>query len=70
MSNQTSSQAQQKTYTADLLIISAESPDLLDLNLLRPGMGLTARIKLREKPIIASVFEILSGLFDPLTEKR
>jgi len=70
MSNQTSNQATQKTYTADLLIIAAESPDLLDLKLLRPGMGLTARIKLREKPIIASVFEILSGLFDPLTEKR
>jgi multidrug resistance efflux pump len=65
-----SSQSTEKTYTAELRLIAAQNPQKLNLADLRPGMAVTARVRLREKPVIATVFDFLDDLFDPLTQQR
>ena len=70
MSGPANRDSPQRIFTADLKILSSVSPDLLDLNDLLPGMAVTARLRLREKPIITTVFDILSDVFDPLSEKK
>ena len=40
------------------------------LNDLRPGMSITAKLKLREKPVIATVFAFMSDLFTPIYEEK
>jgi len=70
MSGPASNNSPQKIYIAELKILSAASPELLDISELRPGMGVTARMRLRERPIITTVFDILSDIFDPLSEKK
>ncbi|KZR74157.1 HlyD family secretion protein [Prochlorococcus marinus] len=59
-----------KIYTADLQLIKPKEPDLLNFGQLRPGMSVTARLRLRDKAVITTVFDVLSGLFDPLTQQR
>lgn len=65
-----SSQSPEKTYTAELRLIAAQNTHKLKLAALRPGMAVTARVRLREKPVIATVFDFLDNLFDPLTQQR
>lgn len=59
-----------KTYLADLKLLQAERSDLLNINDLLPGMKVSARISLRTKPIIATVFEFFEGFFSPILEER
>ena len=59
-----------KTYNADLRLIQANNPELLNLDDLRPGMFVSAQIVLRDKPIITTIFNVLDKIFDPLTEQR
>lgn len=68
--SQGSSQSPEKTYDANLRLISAENPRKLLLSALRPGMAVTAKIRLRDKPVIATVFDFLGDLFDPLNQQR
>ena len=68
--NDGSSQSPEKTYAAELRLIGAQNPQKLKLADLRPGMAVTARVRLREKPVIATVFDFLDELFDPLTQQR
>jgi len=67
---QDSSQSTEKSYSADLKLLSTSNPKRLQLAQLRPGMAVTAKVRLREKPVIATVFDFLTDLFDPLTEQR
>lgn len=68
--SQGSSQSPDKTYAAELQLIAAQNPQKLQLSALRPGMAITAKVRLREKPVIATMFDFLGDLFDPLTEQR
>lgn len=68
--SQISNQSSDKTYEAELELLQAQNPDQLSIADLRPGMAITARIRLREKPVIATVFSFLDGLFDPLNQQR
>jgi len=68
--SQSSNQSSEKSYSAALEIIGPQSPDKLDIKSLRPGMAVTAKVRLREKPVIATVFNFLADLFDPLTQSR
>lgn len=68
--SQGSSQSQGKTYEADLQLIEPQNPEKLELTQLRPGMAVTAKIRLREKPVIATVFNFLSDLFSPLNQQK
>lgn len=65
-----SGQSQQKSYDVQLTLTQAQDPQTLKLSELRPGMAITARIRLREKPVIATVFNFLENLFGPLNEQR
>ena len=65
-----SGQSQQKSYDVQLTLTQAQDPETLKLSELRPGMAITARIRLREKPVIATVFNFLENLFGPLNEQR
>ena len=59
-----------KTYLADLKLLKAERSELLDLHQLLPGMKVTARITLRTKPVISTVFEFFDNFFTPMNEER
>ena len=67
---QESSQNPQKYYSADLKLITPKNPEKLQLTELRPGMALTARIRIRDKPVAAIAFDFIGDLFTPLTENR
>ena len=67
---QSSSQSNEKAYEADLRLLSPQNPKKLRIDDLRPGMSITAKIRLREKPIISTVFNFLDGLFEPINEQR
>ena len=58
-----------RSYVADMLLIKPESPDLLQISQLRSGMSISAKIKLRKKPIITSLFTVFSKLLDPISEQ-
>jgi multidrug resistance efflux pump len=68
--SQSSNQSSDKAYEADLKLISPQNPQKLSIDDLRPGMGITAKIRLREKPVISTVFNFLDGLFKPINEQR
>ena len=70
MSSAGSSQSPQKNYQAILSLDQPEAPEKLALTDLRPGMGLSAKLRLREKPIISTIFDFMADLFEPLTENR
>lgn len=59
-----------KTYLADLKLLKAERSELLDLTQLLPGMKVTARVTLRTKPVISTVFEFFENFFTPMNEER
>ena len=59
-----------KTYLADLKLIEPERSELLDLEQLLPGMKVTARLTLRTKPVISTVFEFFDNFFTPMNEER
>ena len=59
-----------KTYLADLKLLKPERSELLDLQQLLPGMKVTARITLRTKPVISTVFEFFDNFFTPMNEER
>lgn len=63
-------QSSNKAYEADLELIKPQNPKKLSIDDLRPGMSITAKIRLREKPIISTVFSFLDGLFEPINEQR
>ena len=67
---QSSNQSSGKEYEADLKLMRPQNPKKLSIDDLRPGMGITARIRLREKPIISTVFNFLGDLFQPINEQR
>lgn len=69
ISNQNQPSAQ-KLYIADLELVSATMPEKLNIQNLTPGLFVTARLKLREKPIISTIFSSLDGLFTPLSEQK
>ncbi len=69
-STSVSRQETQRSYMADLSLLGAESPEKLEISELRPGMSIIAKLKLRKKPVIASIFNILSDLFTPLSEEK
>ena len=37
---------------------------------LRSGMGITARVVLKEKPVISLVFDFVRDLFQPMADRR
>ena len=59
-----------KTYLADLKLLKAERSELLDVTQLLPGMKVTARVTLRTKPVISTVFEFFDNFFTPMSEER
>ena len=59
-----------KTYLADLKLLKAERSELLDVTQLLPGMKVTARVTLRTKPVISTVFEFFDNFFTPMKEER
>ncbi len=59
----------QKSYMADLKLLSPQSPQLLNLNDLRSGMSITAKMKLRSKPIITNIFTIFSKIIEPISDQ-
>ena len=59
----------QKTYIADLKLAEPTKPDYLSRDDLKPGMIVSARLKLREKPIISTIFNIFDDMFSPLSER-
>ena len=65
-----SNQASGKAYEADLKLITPQNPKKLSLGDLRPGMGITAKVRLREKPIISTVFNFVGELFEPINQQR
>lgn len=65
-----SNQASGKAYEADLKLITPQNPKKLSLGDLRPGMGITAKVRLREKPIISTVFNFVGDLFEPINQQR
>lgn len=68
--SQATAQSPEKSYSAELNLLSATNPAKLQLSKLRPGMAVTAKVRLREKPVIATVFDFLADVFDPLTQQR
>ena len=60
----------EKYYSADLKLIGPKNPEKFQMAELRPGMALTARIRIREKPVAAIAFNFIGDLFTPLTESR
>ena len=67
---QSPTQSSDKAYEADLELIGPDNPKKLSIDDLRPGMAITAKVRLREKPIISTVFSFLDGLFEPINEQR
>ena len=63
-------QKSQRTYSAELELGIPQQPDELNVNDLRPGMSITAKLKLREKPVISTVFAFMSDLFTPMYEEK
>ncbi len=70
MTSNESRDSAQKIYSADLKLVKTSLPDQLSLDQLKPGMAITARLKLRDKAVITTVFDVLSKLFTPLNEQR
>lgn len=68
--SQSSSQSPDKSYAVELQLVAPQNPGKLQLSELRPGMAVTAKVRLREKPVIATVFDFLGDLFDPLNQQR
>ena len=64
----TSSESPQKNYQAILELDIPDEDSKISISDLRPGMGLNARVKLREKPLISTVFTFFEELFLPLSE--
>lgn len=67
---QNSTQTPEKSYGAELQLLTPQNPRKLQLSALRAGMAVTAKVRLREKPVLATVFDFLGDLFDPLTQQR
>ena len=59
-----------RSYMADIQLLAAERPDLLDISKLLPGMNVTARVTLKTKPVVTTVFEFFDKFFDPVFEQR
>ncbi|WP_170951745.1 HlyD family secretion protein [Synechococcus sp. GEYO] len=67
---ESSSSSIPKTYLADLKLLRSERSELLNLSQLLPGMKVTARVTLRTKPVITTVFEFFDNFFTPMNEER
>ena len=70
MTSNESRDSAQKIYSADLKLVKTSLTDQLSLDQLKPGMAVSARLKLRDKAVITTVFDVLSKLFTPLNEQR
>ena len=70
VSTENTSGTRQRSYIAEIKLISPEIQGSIDFSTLRSGMATTTKIKLRDKPIISSAFTILTDIFDPLAQER
>ena len=70
LANGRDSMQQKKQYNANLKLAGATNPEKLSLRDLRTGMAVTARIKLRDKPVISTIFTFLDKILEPLSEQR
>ncbi len=70
VSTDNTSGSTRRTFIAEIKLISPELPGKFSFDELRSGMAISTKIKLRDKPIIASAFSIISDIFDPLAEER
>ena len=70
VSTDTTSGGNRRTYIAEIKLIASEIQGKFSFDELRSGMAITSKIKLRDKPIIASVFNIISDIFDPLAQQK
>jgi hemolysin D len=64
------SKGQAQAYIARIRINQSGIPEDYPAESLRSGMGVTARVVLHEKPVIAVVFDFLEDIFKPMTERR
>ena len=60
----------ESTYRAMIAINRRLVPARFPLNQLRPGMGLKAKVKLRDRAVITLVFDFMEKLTAPLTQRR
>lgn len=64
------SQSQPPAYLARIRISPSGIPPQFPSASLRSGMGLTARVVLKEKPVISLVFDFVRDLFKPMADRR
>ena len=64
------SQAQPPAYLARIRISPSGIPSEFPSASLRSGMGITARVVLKEKPVISLVFDFVRDLFKPMADRR
>ena len=70
VSSDNASGTNRRTYIAEIKLIAPEISEKLKISDLRSGMAISTKIKLRDKPIIASIFNIVSDIFDPLAQQK
>jgi multidrug resistance efflux pump len=58
------------TYRAMIAIDRASVPPRFPVNQLRPGMGVKAKVKLRDRIVITLVFDFLDKALEPLTQRK
>ena len=70
VSSDNASGTNRRTYIAEIKLIAPEISEKLKISDLRSGMAISTKIKLRDKPIIASIYNIVSDIFDPLAQQK
>ncbi len=68
--SQPDSATQAPAYVARITINPSGIPEGYPANDLRSGMGISARVVLENKPIISIVFNFVTDLFKPMSEKK
>jgi multidrug resistance efflux pump len=63
-------QTQPPAYLARIRISPSGIPAEFPAASLRSGMGITARVVLKEKPVISLVFDFVRDLFQPMADRR
>ena len=61
---------QGQAYIARIRIAASGIPEDYPADSLRSGMGITARVVLHEKPVIAIIFDFMEDIFKPMSERR
>ena len=57
-------------FNVRLNILSAQSDDALPREDLQSGMGVTARITKRSRPVISFLFDFVDKIWAPINEER